>query len=463
MSPIVVILFAIIVAVLFYLGHAREWHTSMALWIPVAWMLIVGSREVSVWLHASHGGKIAARYTEGNPIDAAAYGVLMLAGLLVLNFRSRKVAGFFAKNGPLLLFVAFCLISVLWSDFPFVAVKRWIKGIGSTVMVLLILTDPQPLEATKRFFACVAFILLPLSALLILLDPGLGTEYDPVTGVTYFIGVTTQKNALGLTCLVCGLGSLWLFLCAYEERRGRERVRHLIAYGTILLTALWLLRKCDSMTSFSCLVIAGTVMIATTNRWVSKNSKNIHILVAGAVAVAVFAAFIDASGGLLRLLGRNATLTGRTDIWKAVLFLNPNPFLGTGYESFWLGDRLQRVWEIIGYRGIAEAHNGYLETYINLGWMGLALLLMLLASGYRRAVTALRNHPYAGRLSIAFFTASVIYNLSEAGFKMMSPLWIAFILEITVVPAVILHRNNRPAFEAPATREKTPRQFRVLQ
>jgi O-antigen ligase len=361
------------------------------------------------------------------------------------------------------LFLAFCLISVLWSDFPFVALKRWIKGIGSMVMVLVILTDPQPLEATKRFFARAAFILLPLSALLILLEPGLGTEYDPVTGVTYFIGVTTQKNALGLTSMVCGLGSLWLFLCAYEERRGRERVRHLIAFGSILLTALWLLRKCDSMTSFSCLVIAGTVMIVTTNRWVSKSSKNVHILVGCAVAIAVFAAFIDESGGLLHLLGRNATLTGRTDIWKAVLFLNPNPFFGTGYESFWLGNRLQRVWEIIGYRGVAEAHNGYLETYINLGWTGLVLLLMLLASGYRHAVMALRNDPYAGRMSIAFFTASIIFNLSEAGFKMMSPLWIAFILEITVVPVLILHRNSRPAFEAPATREKAPRQFRVLQ
>ncbi len=463
MSPIVVILFAIIVAALFYLARTPERHTSMALWLPVAWMLIVGSREVSVWLHASHGGKVAARYTEGNPIDAAAYGALMLAGLLVLNFRSRKVAGFFSKNGALLVFVAFCLISILWSDFPFVALKRWVKGIGSIVMILVILTDSEPLEATKRFFARVAFILLPLSALLILLDPGLGSEYDPVTGVTYFIGVTTQKNALGLTSMVCGLGALWLILCAYEERRGRERVRHLIAYVTILLTALWLIQKCDSMTSFSCLVIAGAVMVVTTNPWVSQHSKNVHLLVAGAVAVAVFAAFIDESGGLLHMLGRNATLTGRTDIWKAVLFLDPNPFFGTGYESFWLGNRLQRVWEIIGYRGVAEAHNGYLETYINMGWVGLSMLLVLLASGYRHAVAALRNNPYSGRLSIAFFTASVIYNLSEAGFKMMSPLWIALILEITVVPAVLLHQNSRPAFEAPVAREKTSRQFRVLQ
>jgi O-antigen ligase len=463
MQPIVIVLFLIIAAALFYLGRSPERHTSVALWIPVAWMLIVGSREVSVWLHASHGGKVAARYTEGNPIDAAAYGVLMLAGLLVLNFRSRKVAGFFSRNAALLLFLAFCLVSTLWSDFPFVALKRWVKGVGSLVMVLVILTDPEPLEAIKRFFSRAAFILLPLSALLILFDPALGSEYDPVTGVTYFIGVTTQKNGLGLTCMVCGLGALWLFLCSYEERRGRERTRHLIAYGTILLTALWLLRKCDSMTSFSCLVIAGTVMIVTTNRWVAQNSKNVHILVASAVAVAVFAAFIDDTGGLLRLLGRNATLTGRTDIWKAVLFLDPNPIFGTGYESFWLGNRLQRVWEIIGYRGVAEAHNGYLETYINMGWAGLAMLMVLLASGYRHAVTALRNNPYAGRLSIAFFTASVIYNLSEAGFKMMSPLWVALILEITVVPAVLLRQSIRPAFEAPAARGKTPRQFRVLQ
>jgi len=36
--------------------------------------------------------------------------------------------------------------------------------------------------------------------------------------------------------------------------------------------------------------------------------------------------------------------------------------VGTGYESFWLGPRLQRIW-LAGWRGLNAAHNGYLEVF----------------------------------------------------------------------------------------------------
>jgi O-antigen ligase len=361
----------------------------------------------------------------------------MAAGLMVLNYRSHKVMLFLRVNAPILLFLFYCAISVLWSDFPFVAAKRWVKALGVFVMVLIILTDLNPLAATKRFFSRAAFLLLPLSVLFIVFYPKLGTAYDPSARITYYIGVTTQKNELGLTCLVCGLGSLWSFLNAYDDRKMPHRARHLIAHGIILVMALGLIKTCDSMTSLSCLVIAGAVMALTTHPWVAKHANHVHVLVGSALALALFADFIDSTGALLRLLGRNATLTGRTEIWKAVLSFHTNPLVGIGYDSFWLGSRIERVWQLIGFKGIAEAHNGYLEIYINLGCVGLTMLGILLVSGYGHALSTLRNDPHIGRLRMAFFTACLIYNLSESGFKMMTPLWIAFLLEITTIPAIL--------------------------
>ena len=74
-------------------------------------------------------------------------------------------------------------------------------------------------------------------------------------------------------------------------------------------------------------------------------------------------------------MGRDSTLTGRTEIWTHVLWVAGNPLLGTGFESFWLGDRLANVWSIMP--GIQEAHNGYLEVYLNLGWIGVTLLAVI--------------------------------------------------------------------------------------
>ncbi len=457
-SLIATIVFVAGIAGLFYMDRDADAPTSKALWVPILWMLIVGSRQMSSWL-SPNSDKSAAHFSEGNTTDALTFAILIGVGLLVLNFRSRKVMAILRENAPLLMFLAYCAISVLWSDSPIVSLKRWVKAAGVFAMVLIVLTDNNPLEATKRFFSRTAFLLMPLSVLFIVFYPNLGTAYDQSARITYYIGVTTQKNELGLSSLVCGLGSLWSFLGAYRDRKMPHRARHMIAHGLMLLTALWLIKKCDSMTSMSCLAIAGAVMIMTTHPWVSKKAGNIHILVGSAVATAIFAAFLDTSGALLRLLGRNATLTGRTEIWKAVLSLNTNPLVGTGYESFWLGDRIEKVWRMIGFTGIAEAHNGYIETYINLGGIGLFLLCVVLFTAYRHALDALRTHPHAGRLSMAFFTAGLIYNLTEAGFKMMTPLWIAFLLEITCIPGIV----PRPQVSAtPLTLGEAPRKMRIL-
>ena len=422
---------------LFFLDSNRGARVSKALWIPVIWMMIVSSRQVSVWLHPNDAGSDISRFTEGHPLDAAIYGSLILAALLVLNYRSRMVEEFLRINAVLLAFFAYCAVSVLWSDFPIVALKREVKGIGTLAMALVVLTDPNPITAIRKFFSWTAFILLPVSVLLIYFYPNLGTSFDAYNKSTYYIGVTTQKNSLGVTCMVCGLASLWSFLCAYQGRSVRYRHRSMVAHGLTFATAVWLLKICDSITSVSCLAIAACVLWLAAKSWVARKPRNVHMLVASGVVLAVFALFMDTSGVLLRLLGRNATLTGRTEIWAAVISFNTNPLVGTGYESFWLGDRIQRVAEMIGYTGVAEAHNGYLELYVNLGWIGVVMLGVLLVNGYRNALTALYRDALTGSLRIAFFTVGVIFSLSEAGFQMMTPIWLAFLLQIMAVPPVL--------------------------
>ena len=72
------------------------------------------------------------------------------------------------------------------------------------------------------------------------------------------------------------------------------------------------------------------------------------------------------NGAFAASVGRDPTLTDRTKIWSLVLSMHTNPLIGTGYESFWLGPRLLKVWQG-GLGGINEAHNGYLEFSSILG------------------------------------------------------------------------------------------------
>lgn len=152
---------------LFVLDRDRGVLYSKALWIPTVWMLINGSRAVSIWLHMGPDASLAQQYSDGSPLDAAIYGGLILAGALVLNYRSSRVKSFLRANLPLLLFFAYCALSVTWSDHSFIAFKRWTKSVGDLVMLMIVLTDRNPLRAVRCLFARVVFVLLPVSLLLI--------------------------------------------------------------------------------------------------------------------------------------------------------------------------------------------------------------------------------------------------------------------------------------------------------
>jgi exopolysaccharide production protein ExoQ len=431
---------------LFYLNRDRKARTSKALWIAILWLLISGSRSVSQWLAATgiRGNSptydVMEEYYEGDPIDRPVYTAILVMGLAVLVKRSAKSGRFLRDNAPILLFFAYCCASAAWSDYSLIAFKRWLKATGDLVMVMVVLTDPNRPEAIKRFFSRATFLLIPLSILFIKYYPEIGRGYRAYKWTPLYTGVTTNKNTLGIICLLFGLASLWRFLSAYGERASRQRTRLLIAHGAILAMVLWLFWMADSMTSLSCFLLAGALMAAARLRITARNPALLHWLTAAVVAVPFSTLFLDVGDIALTEMGRDPTLTGRTGIWKLVLSLTGNPFLGAGFESFWLGWRLDRVWSIMP--GIQEAHNGYLEVFLNLGWIGVALMAVIVLKGYRNVTVMLRQDREFGSLMLAYFAVGIVYNFTEAGFRMTNPIWICFLLAAAAWPRI------RPAAES---------------
>lgn len=431
MSVAGIILILALIAALFYLDREKGVVTSHALWIPVLWILIVASRPVSMWLNVNRNVTLETQYTESSPIDAAYYGILILAAALVINKRWKYTRRLLQLNGPILLYFIYCAASISWADDPVIAIKRWVKALGEFLVIVVALSDPHPIVALKRVFARMSFLLIPLSILFIYFLPSMGTSYDPSDNKTIYFGVCTWKNQLGVLCLVGGLTSLWQLLDAYEWKGKPGRVRQIVAHGFICVASGWLIVKCDAMTSFSCYGLASLVLFMIMCTRLARRPSAVLPLTAAATGVAVFALFFDSS--MLHSIGRNSTLTGRTEIWAAVLAQHINPLIGTGFESFWMGTRMQSVWDL-SQVGIEEAHNGYLEFYLNLGWIGIALLGLLIVSGYRNALAIFRRNPQEGSIRIALFTAGLIFNCTEAGFRMMTIIWIGFLFAITDVP-----------------------------
>jgi exopolysaccharide production protein ExoQ len=434
MNHIGMLVFVLGIIGLIVLDRDRQSETSKALWLPVIWILIAGSRSVAQWLHMTPPASTDL-YLEGNPLDRTILTVLMAVALMVLLKRGRQSIAILRSNAPILLFFLYCAISLLWSDYPEVAFKRWFKALGDLMMVMIVLTEPDKLAAVKRLLARTGFVLVPLSVLFIKYYPDLGRTYTGWGSTTnwrpVFVGVATDKNMLGMVCLTIGLGSVWRFLQALREKKFAWR-RMLFARGVLLGMVMWLFWISDSVTSMACFLMAAGLMVVTSTPSLARRISVVHLFVAGIIFVSLFGLFFDPTGNLVHAMGRNSTLTDRTGIWKVLLTIPVNPVLGTGFESFWLGDRLNTVWRF--YPGVQEAHNGYLEIYLNLGWMGVALLAVILVAGYRNAVTAFHQDPDVGRLRLAYIVIALVYSLTEAGYRSRGLVWIFLLLATIKVP-----------------------------
>jgi O-antigen ligase len=386
----------------------------------------------------SHAGRTEVLLEQlESPFDRAVYSVLLVLGLIILIRRGGKVAAVLSTNAPILTYFAYCLLSAVWSDFPEIAFKRWVKCLGDLTMVLIIATDADPKAALKRVFSRVGFILLPASVLLIKYYPNLGRGFSPWDGTPWNTGVTTNKNTLGVIVLVLSIGTLWSVLTLLNSKTQANRWRHLLAQITALGFCLSLLVLANCATCRACFGLAAVLMLATNLPAIRRRPRAVHALVLVMVLGAGLTMLLGGVAALTHAAGRKADFTGRTEIWEALIPMAPNWLVGAGFESFWLGPRVQQIRDAFEGNPLNEAHNGYIEVYLNSGCVGLALITWILISGYWRAATVFRRDPTFGSLLLSFVVAVAVYNITEAGFRLLMPSWIFLLFAVIASSAAI--------------------------
>jgi exopolysaccharide production protein ExoQ len=417
--------------------QAREAETSVALWVPLIWMFIAGSRLPSQWL-GGQGGQVAEALEEGNGLDRVVFSVLMLLAVGILASRSFRWGETFGANGALLAFLCFALLSVAWSDFPVVALKRWFRDLGNYLVILVVLTERRPLVAFSRVLRRLCYGLILISILLIKYYPEMGRGYDVWTGKAYYSGAATSKNMLGVLCLLSGLFFLWDTVVRWPDRGERRTRQMLFVNIAFIAMTMWVLNMAQSATSQICLAIGCLVIVTLHSRVFRRHRAWVKVLVPLCAVAYMFLQFgigVNINAQLAGSVGRDPTLTDRTKIWEILLGMRTDPLVGTGYESFWLGPRLQRVWES-GFGQLNEAHNGYLQVYLNLGVIGLALLCVFLMASYRTICRRLETTPEFGSLAMAMWTVLIFYSVTEAGF-LGGLLWLAFLPGAMVVGGAV--------------------------
>ena len=430
------------IAGLLYLDRDKSARVSWALWIPGVWIATVLSRPLTFWLGIEEAAG-NAQGLEGSPMDAALYAALLALALIVLARRFDQTRNLLLSNPLILAYFLYCLISIAWAYYPEVSLKRWIKAIGDLAMVLVIVTDEQPAEAIRRLVTRLAFLALPISVLYIKYFPEYGRQYS-VDGLLTNTGVAANKNLLGLTTLVLSLVIVWNIRSLLPNKNAPNRGRRLFAQGTLLAFALVLFSWAGSSTCQAAFILGCVLMFASGRPAIRLRPGRIHVFCAAIILAASGTVLLGGQSLVVESLGRDASMSGRTDIWPAVISAVPNPVFGAGFEGFWLSPNIRIAQEQLLAKGffpplvetLSEAHNGYIETYLNLGWVGVCLIVAILYVGYRKCIKVYLQDPALGSLMLAYIAVGAVYSITEAGFRILNPMWIFLLVAIVTASGV---------------------------
>jgi exopolysaccharide production protein ExoQ len=459
MPPLVALLawFVLLVA-LFRYDPGRDKKESWALWIPLTWMFFIASRDPSQWLAGGVAEAQAYDLQQGNPIDRLIFSALILLAVIVLSMRSFQWGKFLARNVTLLLFLVYCLSSALWSDFPSVTIKHWVRDLANYLMVLVILTDPRPVDAVRTVLRRLSFLIIPLSVVLIKYFPVLGRQYGEWSGETFYVGVSTSKNMLGAACLVSGIYCFWDMASRWSQRKERRTRLILWIDALFVLMTLWVMHMAQSTTSTVCLGLAGVVIFASRMqlfRWRPGLFKS--LAPTGFIVYLVLTYVLGLRGALAASVGKDSTLTDRTKIWAFLLKMHTNPAIGVGYQTFWIGARLEKFWRESGLGHLSEAHNGYLEVYLELGLIGLFLISLFLIASYWSACRKLATDRPLAVLGAAAWMVMVFYNMSEAALE-GGQLFMLLLMGTMTVPQRVRRRVTQVAtVPQPVTQQQPQR------
>lgn len=424
-------------------------NVTGALWLPILWMFIMASRPPTRWFNIAGVPLLSRAWEEGNPVDALIFLSVTLAGIFVLYRRRVSLSEVIRENTWLTVFVLYCFVAIFWSDFAFVGFKRWIKILGHPVMVLVIFSEPDPKEAFLRVMKRIAYVVLPVSILWIKYYPNLGRE-STEWGAMMNCGISLGKNALGGVCMILGLVFLWHLLQVFRTPKSPMRRKEIYLIGGLLLMTAYLLQKAHSATSWMALLLSILVMLLLGLRAVNKKVIGVYA-VTGIVLLIIAQLSFDIYGNVIDVSGHESTIEGRGRLWQLLLQMDTNPIFGTGFESFWLGERVQNIWEQMDWRP-NQAHNGYLEMYLNLGVVGLSIFIGVIIATFRKIRLDLLENFEWGRFQMSLLLAILAHNWTEAGFKGLSLTFFMFFL-IAMSYRKLTVMDMQPSFDAGGEKE----------
>jgi len=321
-------------------------------------------------------------------------------------------------------YLVFAGASIMWALNPEISFSRF----SSEMMLLISIILPAMLagrtaDMMRGVFFCFVFGSI-LNAVLIL--GGYSTELMVGSGDAGYPGYFPDKNALGQ------FAAFAIVLSLYEIfHPGWRRALGLI----VLVTGTYLIFAGQSKAALGCVVLA--VILARLVLFIGKKMRVSPAIVLLPLPIC-YAVLSRIVGNLVNRISwqvyHNYNLSARTDIWDFVNFeIAKRPIFGWGYRSFWLvgPDSPSQVDAGGWVRVMPEAHNGYLDTILDTGYIGLVLFLVFIFTTLHAIGRVADRDPARGWLLLSIALFIILVNFLESGWmRGADGLWLMFVVVV---------------------------------
>ena len=341
------------------------------------------------------------------------------------------------QNKLLLLAPAFAGLSAAWSVSPTLTLRTTFELLMTTGFAFY-LSERYSTERLMKILVLLGWVAAVLSLLLVVLAPAVGIYHRDGSGA--WQGIFSHKNFLGV--------GMAFFLLPIFFVPGKRRGK--IAYSIVLLFLVAM-----SQSRGAWFDTAGVLMFVAwlkLSHRVKKQEFFLSVIVTVAIAVFLVALGVAYYEPFLRWIGKDPTMTGRTEIYAAVVqSILKHPALGYGFGAFWfLNPESVTIGMKIGWTSIGYAENGILEMGLQLGIVGLVLIFFPVFRAMRQGIRLLQTRSYNPRIGwfLAILFLELITNI-EAGWPLAATTLSWTLTIIAVVGLANEYRNRASAAMLP--------------
>ncbi|MEM7172264.1 MAG: O-antigen ligase [Pseudomonadota bacterium] len=386
-------------------------------------------------ISATQGG--TGSLTRGNlPFQVTSAFVYLVSAAFIAT----RVHQFFwlcSRNVALIALVGLAVLSVIWSNDPTLSLRRVVALVGTTLFAFYLVMRFRQEEVLKLLL--VAFSIGAVTSYLIaFVAPRYGIHTSG-THIGFWHGVWEHKNIFG-RIMTLGVIAFFIQFMASKHHRLALLVGMCLCFGLVVLSG-----SRTAWVTLALLLFAFWPLRALRQSDTSLALRMLMVLIVFVGGGLFLLATFYQEG--LELIGRNDDLSSRTKIWGfAFEFGMAKPLLGHGYRAFWTVDNAGYVYRLLNWGGgIGHAHNGYIDIWLDLGFIGLGTFLVALFVAARNALRRLAETTdafgYWHPLCLIFL---VITGITERTFLQQGTIeWVLFV-SLSLYLSIPLSRSNGP-------------------